>query len=185
MNGWIIERLNALLDNSILIIGLIIFCGKKFINEYIETLFNKKFNNELEKYKDTLNRNKMAYEIMTKKEFEFYETYQKLLSDLIVMSSNLASTVFIENSKESFNLCTMILDKVLICDGLIVAYHSYIPETLYNNITDQNNYISTEVRKIRLDITFEEAKSVSLNLSEYVGNINKFIRTHMIEISHE
>jgi len=75
---------------SIFFILLLILCGcifliKKVVSLTIETIFSDNSSKKMQSHINILNRRTMAYEILLKKELEYYENINDFISEIVVL----------------------------------------------------------------------------------------------------
>lgn len=193
--GKILEIFGGVTVVALATIG---FC-KKIIEKYIHTQIEKTANKELEIAKSKLSRSMSAYEILLKKEFEYYQEIDKIYADLVVNIQDIRfysnETISIDNNNrwERIKECSLIvLNYIMKLKSLNLIYQVYVPMEI-SKITGevvielQNNTI---LIKSTLASVFNDMKCESDRIDEFVNKVllsvamsNSFIRKRVEELS--
>ena len=88
MSEWMRELLAAFGGGAVVLI-VILLVFKVFICKYIESGVEATFEKSLEKFKNNINRSNRAFEMLLKKEMDFYEQIDPLIAELIPLEHDL------------------------------------------------------------------------------------------------
>ena len=116
----------------------LIFC-KNILEKYIYTRIEKTAEKELERAKSNFSRSFTAYEILLKKEFEYYESIDKIYADVIVDVQDVVFYSIEANNIDKQTKCEHIKDISLrllqaIKDlkNLNLIYQVYVPVEIFS-----------------------------------------------------
>ncbi len=138
MQDWLKEMLELVGGISVVVCTTLVFC-KGIFQKYIYTQIEKSAEKELERAKNTFSRSFIAYEILLKKELEYYESIDKIYAEVIVdvqdvgfysiENQDVKKESICENIKEvSLRLLQAIKD----LKNLNLLYQVYVPMEIFD-----------------------------------------------------
>ena len=138
MQDWLKEMLEIVGGISVVVCTTLAFC-KGIFQKYIYTQIEKSAEKELERAKSTFSRSFIAYEILLKKELEYYESIDKIYAEVIVdvqdvgfystKNHDIKRESICENIKEvSLRLLQAIKD----LKNLNLLYQVYVPMEIFD-----------------------------------------------------
>lgn len=183
---------------AVVVTATLVFC-KNIIEKTIHTQIEKTANKELEKAKFNLSKNMHAYEILLKKEFDYYQSIDKIYADLVVDIQDIKfysiEALDIDISKKSeqikeISLRTLQAIKNLKNQNLI--YQVYVPIEIFSitgdvvvTLQDNCDLISETAANV-----FEQKMCDKEKINKFVEDIlkavamsNAFIRNRLENIS--
>lgn len=138
MQEWIKNLLELVGGISIVVCTTLVFC-KGVFEKYIYTQIEKSAEKELEKARNTFSRSFTAYEILLKKEFEYYESIDKIYAEVIVdvqdvgfnsiENHNVNREIKCENIKE---ISLRLLQAIKDLKNLNLLYQVYVPTEIFS-----------------------------------------------------
>ena len=150
------------------IVSVIIACSvlfKKILTKYINTIIESAAQKSIEKLKNQFNKTFSAYELILKKEFEYYEQLGCIYADLIVDILDFKSNVFNEfnfdNEKRLKNIKdygVKILESIIKLKRDLLLYQAYIPKNIIEKNTaviiklQENAYLISDNAKFMQDL---------------------------------
>lgn len=81
----IIETYGSIVFIIVLIICACLFFIKKIVSLTVETMFSESSSKKMQSHINMLNRRTMAYEILLKKELEYYDSISDFISEVVVL----------------------------------------------------------------------------------------------------
>ncbi len=136
-----IDFLNNLLmslGGGIAVVIILLTFLKSILNKYIESLIEKSSMKYIEKIKNTFTKNLTAYEILLKKEFDYYEKIYSIYADLIVGIQDFKAEILNEYENEREYRCEMareeamkILRSIPELKNYNLLYQAYIPQEIF------------------------------------------------------
>lgn len=81
----IIETYGSTVFIIVLIICACLFFIKKIVSLTVETMFSESSSKKMQSHINMLNRRTMAYEILLKKELEYYDSISDFISEVVVL----------------------------------------------------------------------------------------------------
>lgn len=166
--------------SSAVIIAILIFIGKKYIENFIKINFQKKMNEELEKYKNSLHKQSVAYEFLVKREFEFYEILHCMSSEL------LSEMAYLDENRTMEEICGTIRKvqrNIFIANQKLIEYQAYIPVKLFVEISKCYMDIADELSLCVDDIEKMNFVSLKEEINEKIGAVHRYLRERMDEIT--
>ena len=122
---------------SIIIACLLFF--KNVLKKYIDTIIESSADKSIEKLKNKYSRTLTAYDILLKKEFEYYEKIDYIFADLIVDIQDFKSSTINEfgfDIKKRFDIAKStglkLLETIINLKKFSLLYQSYIPDNIFN-----------------------------------------------------
>ena len=122
---------------SIIIACLLFF--KNILKKYIDTIIESSADKSIEKLKNKYSRTLSAYDILLKKEFEYYEKIDCIFADLIVDIQDFKSSTINEfgfDIKKRFDIAKStglkLLETIINLKKFSLLYQSYIPENIFD-----------------------------------------------------
>ena len=122
---------------SIIIACLLFF--KNVLKKYIDTIIESSADKSIEKLKNKYSRTLTAYDILLKKEFEYYEKIDCIFADLIVDIQDFKSSTINEfgfDIKKRFDIAKStglkLLETIINLKKFSLLYQSYIPDNIFN-----------------------------------------------------
>ncbi len=138
MQELIKELLELVGGISVVVCTTLVFC-KGIFEKYIYTQIEKSAEKELEKAKNTFSRSFTAYEILLKKEFEYYESIDKIYAEVIVdvqdvgfnsvEKHDIKRETRCENIKE---ISLRLLQAIMDLKNLNLLYQVYVPIEIFS-----------------------------------------------------
>ena len=122
---------------SIIIACLLFF--KNILKKYIDTIIESSADKSIEKLKNKYSRTLTAYDILLKKEFEYYEKIDCIFADLIVDIQDFKSSTINEfgfDIKKRFDIAKStglkLLETIINLKKFSLLYQSYIPDNIFD-----------------------------------------------------
>ena len=122
---------------SIIIACLLFF--KNVLKKYIDTIIESSADKSIEKLKNKYSRTLTAYDILLKKEFEYYEKIDCIFADLIVDIQDFKSSTINEfgfDIEKRFDIAKStglkLLETIINLKKYSLLYQSYIPNNIFN-----------------------------------------------------
>ena len=122
---------------SIIIACLLFF--KNILKKYIDTIIESSADKSIEKLKNKYSRTLSAYDILLKKEFEYYEKIDCIFADLIVDIQDFKSSTINEfglDIKKRFDIAKStglkLLETIINLKKFSLLYQSYIPDNIFD-----------------------------------------------------
>ena len=122
---------------SIIIACLLFF--KNVLKKYIDTIIESSADKSIEKLKNKYSRTLTAYDILLKKEFEYYEKIDCIFADLIVDIQDFKSSTINEfgfDIEKRFDIAKStglkLLETIINLKKFSLLYQSYIPDNIFN-----------------------------------------------------
>ena len=122
---------------SIIIACLLFF--KNVLKKYIDTIIESSADKSIEKLKNKYSRTLTAYDILLKKEFEYYEKIDCIFADLIVDIQDFKSSTINEfgfDIKKRFDIAKStglkLLETIINLKKFSLLYQSYIPDNIFD-----------------------------------------------------
>ena len=122
---------------SIIIACLLFF--KNVLKKYIDTIIESSADKSIEKLKNKYSRTLSAYDILLKKEFEYYEKIDCIFADLIVDIQDFKSSTINEfgfDIEKRFDIAKStglkLLETIINLKKFSLLYQSYIPDNIFN-----------------------------------------------------
>ena len=122
---------------SIIIACLLFF--KNILKKYIDTIIESSADKSIEKLKNKYSRTLSAYDILLKKEFEYYEKIDYIFADLIVDIQDFKSSTINEfgfDIEKRFDIAKStglkLLETIINLKKYSLLYQSYIPNNIFN-----------------------------------------------------
>ena len=122
---------------SIIIACLLFF--KNVLKKYIDTIIESSADKSIEKLKNKYSRTLTAYDILLKKEFEYYEKIDCVFADLIVDIQDFKSSTINEfgfDIEKRFDIAKStglkLLETIINLKKFSLLYQSYIPDNIFN-----------------------------------------------------
>ena len=122
---------------SIIIACLLFF--KNILKKYIDTIIESSADKSIEKLKNKYSRTLSAYDILLKKEFEYYEKIDCIFADLIVDIQDFKSSTINEfgfKIKKRFDIAKStglkLLETIINLKKFSLLYQSYIPDNIFD-----------------------------------------------------
>lgn len=161
--------------------GIMLFC-KGIVEKYIHTVIEKSAEKELEKVKNKLAKNISAFEVLLRKEFEYYESVDKIYAEIIVdiqdvywyvaEATELERKVRCEELREKFQ---HILKRMMGLKNHNLAYQVYVPKKVFEatgnvvcTIQDHGDFVSDCVKKMFYDQEQEIEKDKLENIKDEI-----------------
>lgn len=185
---------------SIIIACLIFF--KNILNKYIETIIESSAQKSIEKIKNQFSKTLSAYDLLLKKEFEYYESIDCILADLIVDIQDFKSNIINEfdfSMENRLNIISetssKILKSIISIKRNTLMYQSYIPKNIMHNSSlvviklQENINLITDNFKLLQDskedeINIEQIKSFSDDILLLIANLETSISIHLRELAN-
>lgn len=185
---------------SIIIACLIFF--KNMLNKYIETIIESSAQKSIEKIKNQFSKTLSAYDLLLKKEFEYYESIDCILADLIVDIQDFKSNIINEfdfSMENRLNIVSetssKILKSIISIKRNTLMYQSYIPKNIMHNSSlvviklQENINLITDNFKLLQDskedeINIEQIKSFSDDILLLIANLETSISIHLRELAN-
>lgn len=185
---------------SIIIACLIFF--KNILNKYIETIIESSAQKSIEKIKNQFSKTLSAYDLLLKKEFEYYESIDCILADLIVDIQDFNSNIINEfdfDLKKRLDIISdsssKILKSIISIKRNTLMYQSYIPRNIMHNSSlvviklQENINLITDNFKLLLDskedeINIEQVKSFSDDILLLIANLETSISIRLRELAN-
>lgn len=185
---------------SIIIACLIFF--KNILNKYIETIIESSAQKSIEKIKNQFSKTLSAYDLLLKKEFEYYESIDCILADLIVDIQDFKSNIINEfdfSMENRLNIVSetssKILKSIISIKRNTLMYQSYIPKNIMHNSSlvviklQENINLITDNFKLLQDskedeINIEQIKSFSDDILLLIANLETSISIHLRELAN-
>ena len=122
---------------SIIIACLLFF--KNILKKYIDTIIESSADKSIEKLKNKYSRTLTAYDILLKKEFEYYEKIDCIFADLIVDIQDFKSSTINEfgfDIEKRFDIAKStglkLLETIINLKKFSLLYQSYIPDNIFD-----------------------------------------------------
>ena len=116
---------------SIIIACLLFF--KNILKKYIDTIIESSADKSIEKLKNKYSRTLTAYDILLKKEFEYYEKIDYIFADLIVDIQDFKSSTINEFGFDIAKSTGLkLLETIINLKKFSLLYQSYIPDNIFN-----------------------------------------------------
>ena len=116
---------------SIIIACLLFF--KNVLKKYIDTIIESSADKSIEKLKNKYSRTLTAYDILLKKEFEYYEKIDYIFADLIVDIQDFKSSTINEFGFDIAKSTGLkLLETIINLKKFSLLYQSYIPDNIFN-----------------------------------------------------
>lgn len=138
MQEWIRNLLELVGGISVVVCTTLAFC-KGIFEKYIYAQIEKSAEKELEKAKNAFSRSFTAYEILLKKEFEYYESIDKIYAEVIVdvqdvgfnsiENHDVKREIKCENIKE---ISLRLLQAIKDLKNLNLLYQVYVPVEIFS-----------------------------------------------------
>lgn len=124
-----------------IIIACLLFL-KNVLKKYIDTIIESSADKSIEKLKNKYSRTLSAYDILLKKEFEYYEKIDCIFADLIVDIQDFKASIINEfrfDIEKRFNIAKStglkLLETIINLKKFNLLYQSYIPNNIFNYST--------------------------------------------------
>ena len=176
------------------------FC-KQIIEKYIHTQIEKTAEKELERVKNRFARNMSAYEILLKKEFEYYEHIDKMYAKLIVDIQDIYWYAleadhldFVYKCKKIKKISCRILKKIPELKNYNLMYQVYVPVKIFDAtgrvvITLQNgcDIIVRVVTNVfdKKAVNKDELQKCEEDVLKKIAFSSAIIRSRLEELSEE
>lgn len=201
MNNLLNEILIQLGGTVSIIIACLIFF-KNILNKYIDTIIESSAQKSIEKFKNQFSKTLSAYELLLKKEFEYYESIDCILADLIVDIQDFKSNTInefdfdIEKRLDIVsNASLRILKSIISIKRSSLLYQSYIPRSIMHNSTlvvvklqENANLISNSFKLLQDlkedEINIEQIKSFSDDILLLIANLETSISIRLRELAN-
>lgn len=201
MNNLLKEILIHLGGTVSIIIACLIFF-KNILNKYIDTIIESSAQKSIEKLKNQFSKTLSAYELLLKKEFEYYESIDCILADLIVDIQDFKSNTInefdfdIEKRLDIVsNASLRILKSIISIKRNSLLYQSYIPRSIMHNSTlvvvklqENANLISNSFKLLQDlkedEINMEQIKSFSEDILLLIANLETSISIRLRELAN-
>lgn len=143
----------------------LIFLGlfKNVVQKWIESTIDKVADKKLAKYSNSLTRKTMAYDLLLKKEFDFYEKTSKYTSDMsknmaefIVYTGILNPTSLLVNEEEAEKVSLLLIEDSVKFTQELMVNSAFVPD----NILDTAQELVETLTRMQL-ITCEVLISLS------------------------
>ena len=185
---------------SIIIACLLFF--KNILKKYIDTIIESSADKSIEKLKNKYSRTLSAYDILLKKEFEYYEKIDCIFADLIVDIQDFKSSTINELGFDiearfgtSKNTGLKILETIINLKKVNLLYQSYIPNNIFNCSTliikilqDNCNLISDSIKllanKKEDELNLNGIKNFTSEVLLLIANTEESIKTRLKELSN-
>ena len=156
------ELLAALGGGIIVLTGFLYFC-KGIVNKYIDSLIETSAEKNIKKIENKFARSISAFELLLKKEFDFYESIDTLLAELIVHIQDCHSGITEPDLYEDrVSQCNMTRDTFARLLKIIpelknynLRYQPYIPKEIFSATTalistlqNSSDVLLTELKKV-------------------------------------
>ena len=186
----IIEKYDSVVFILILIICGCLFLIKKIVSHTVETIFSESSSKKLQSHINLLNRRSMAYEILLKKELEYYDNISDFISEVVVLIQdvywNYTKTENCSDSeskkkykKNSLDNLTNILELIPKTKKDALVLKNYSTKEIVDAHTDLICFIQNNAKKISNIIMKEkfssENKSKLRKLTDEVLKISAYL----------
>ena len=158
------------------------------------------FDKKIEYYKNTLNRATTAYEILLKKELDFYEKIDPLFAELIVIVQDLVFYSSLKNEQSSDNtidykkLLLRYIELIPIMKNEVLTHQVYIPINIFNCVTNIVESMQSDMIywKSVADVLFkltnevndlEQSNKISDKTLKLIAECEMLIKNRLIELS--
>lgn len=200
MQDWFGDMLEVVGGMSIAVLTTLAFC-KSIFKKYIYTQIEKSAEKELEKAKNSFSKSFTAYEILLKKEFEYYESIDKIYAEVIVDVQDIGYYSIEEKDVEKGLRCNnlkeislRLLDSVKKLKNLNLLYQVYVPIDIFSvtgkivvAIQENCDLISDTVMNV-----FEDKKCDEEGVKEFIDYIlaeiawsNTLIRSRLQDLTNQ
>lgn len=171
----------------------------KVFDKAINTTFDKNF----EKYRNKLSRRTTAYEILLKKEFDFYERLDIYLATLVPLVQDLVYYMkcdeTYDQSKQYENYRKELITYLEIIPKFkndCILYQSYIPEDLWIEVTSLISEMQKELKfwgetakslfsLEEQDININKAEEISFSILNQISKLEFSVKNRLIKLSEE
>lgn len=119
------------------LVGFVAF-GKSLVSKYIDTLIEASAEKNIKKLENRFARSMTAYEILLKKEFDYYSKIDAIYAELIVRIQDCCDEILGEIEKERPMRCEdareeliYILQSIPVLKNYVLLYQVYIPIDIF------------------------------------------------------
>lgn len=200
MQDWFRDMLEVAGGMSIAVLTTLAFC-KSIFKKYVYAQIEKSAEKELEKAKNSFSKSFTAYEILLKKEFEYYESIDKIYAEVIVDVQDIGYYSIEEKDVEKGLRCNnlkeislRLLDSVKKLKNLNLLYQVYVPIDIFSvtgkvvvAIQENCDLISDTVMNV-----FEDKKCDEEGIKEFIDYIlaeiawsNTLIRSRLQDLTNQ
>ena len=130
------EVLAAIGGGVVVIIGLLTF-GKSIATKFIDTLIEASAEKSIKKLENRFARSLSAYEILLKKELDYYESIDSIYAELIVRVQDCCDEI-VEEKPDYSKRCeaareelTYLLQNIPVLKNCALQYQAYIPDDIF------------------------------------------------------
>ena len=200
MSNLVKEIIIAAGGGTVVLIGFLFFLKyvvQKIANSAIDTAFDKniiKFSNKIE-------RTTKAYEILMKKEFDFYEKVDSPLASLIPSIVDMHDFVVQPNKFENLDVKEKYkeaflnyLENMICIKEDVLIYQAYIPETVFNMAMNLIGLLQTYIdffsetlhiiwKKKEGDVDINQMNQINDTLLISIAKLEVTIKTRLQELS--
>lgn len=200
MSNFVKEIIIAAGGGTVVLIGFLFFLKyvvQKIANSAIDTAFDKniiKFSNKIE-------RTTKAYEILMKKEFDFYEKVDSPLASLIPSIVDMHDFVVQPNKFENLDVKEKYkeaflnyLENMICIKEDVLIYQAYIPETVFNMAMNLIGLLQTYIdffsetlhiiwKKKEGDVDINQMNQINDTLLISIAKLEVTIKTRLQELS--
>ena len=152
------EILAALGGGMVVLISFLTF-GKSIVSKYIDTLIEASAEKNIKKLENRFARSMSAYEILLKKEFDYYESIDSTYAELIVRVQDCCAEILGRIEKEFSDRCENAKEELVFMIQCIpplknstLQYQPYIPDEIFKANSMVINTLQEKVRILRLEL---------------------------------
>lgn len=165
----LIEKYGSIFMLVILILFFLLWLIKQIVYFTVNNVFSEQSSKQIQNHINTLNRKRMAYDILLKKELEYYEKISEYISDLVVQIQdvewNYNQTLKSKNKeeKEKYNKWAIdnlksILENIPGTKKDTIIYQNYADENIWASHSEIISFIQNK-SEILVDILLKNNKS--------------------------
>lgn len=202
MPAWLSDFLVAIGGGTVVLIGILTIFKKLFLKLF-ESGMDASFEKHLEKYRNQLSRSTMAYEILLKKELDYYEALDPYFATLVPLVHDLVWCSDMSEKMEPEFRKTQYAENLRIFLEMIpkikndsILHQVYAPAEIANEVS---HLIGTMQRDLAFwnhvaDVIFGEsnepidigkADKIKLSILHYVASIETAIRERLADLSQQ
>lgn len=147
-----LKELLAALGGGMVVLVCFLTFGKSLVSKYLDTLIETSAEKSVKKLENRFARSMTAYEILLKKEFDYYESIDSIYANLIVRVQDCCDEILGKIEKEYSERCEKareeygyMLKSIPTLKNNNLQYQAYIPNEIFRANTE---VIGTLQRKV-------------------------------------
>lgn len=196
-----LNELIAGVGGGVIVFGGILAFAKSIITKYIEALIESESEKSIKKIENKYTRNLSAYEILLKKEFNFYEYSDSIYAELIVRIQDLSAElqgiygnvdiVRFQNIKSEL---LYVLKNIPLLKKNLLLNQVYIPKDIYETTSDvviilqrDVNYLNIEFMKLNdgkeHEVNFELVSKLEKEILESISKVEICTKKRLVFLS--